>query len=317
MKKIYLFSFVLLAIIGSLVGFGWGDMGTIDLDQVTLSTNESSSTAEASHQEDHEEEKINEQELRIQKLEEAAERGAAPHIPVLTYHNIISKENLKERHYGDDGNLSSTIVLLEDFKQQMNVLHENGFFTLTLEEFEKYITSEIPVPEKSVLLTFDDGHKNNYIEAYPVLKKYDFHAVEFLITNRNKDKTVPYNTDTNQYLSHQEIEAASDVFEYASHTNSFHNLDNGTPYLISKSLPEIQEDVETSIELIGDTNALAYPYGAYDEQTMEAMDVAGIDFAFTVQAGYVQPGDDTLQIHRNSVRPYNTIEDFKNVMEIN
>ncbi|MDO6657734.1 hypothetical protein [Anaerobacillus sp. 1_MG-2023] len=127
MKKIYLFSFVLLAIIGSLVGFGWGDMGTIDLDQVTLSTNESSSTAEASHEEDHEEEKINEQELRIQKLEEAAERGAAPHIPVLTYHNIISKENLKERHYGNDGNLSSTIVLLEDFKQQMNVLHENSF----------------------------------------------------------------------------------------------------------------------------------------------------------------------------------------------
>lgn len=318
MKKIHLFSFVLLAIIGSLVGFGWGDMDTIELDQAPLLTNESSSTAEAARQEDHEEEKINEQELRIQKLEEAADRGAAPHIAVLTYHNIISQENLKERHYGDDSHLSSTIVLLEDFKQQMNVLHENGFFTLTLEEFEKYITSEITVPEKSVLLTFDDGHKNNYIEAYPVLKNYDFHAVEFLITNRNKDKTVPYNTDTNQYLSHQEIEAASDVFEYASHTNSFHNSeDDGTPFLVSKTLPEIEEDVETSIELIGDTNALAYPYGAYDEKTMEAMDVAGIDFAFTVQAGYVKPGDDTLQIHRNSIRPYHTIEDFKNVMEIN
>lgn len=318
MKKIHLFSFVLLAIIGSLVGFGWGDMGTIDLDQATLSTNETSSKAEAAHHEENKDENISEQELRTEKLEEAAERASALHIPVLTYHNIISKEDIKERHYDDDGNLSSTIVLLEDFKQQMKILHKNGFFTLTLEEFEKYITSEIPVPEKSVLLTFDDGHKNNYIEAYPVLKKYGFHAVEFLITNRNKDKIVPYNTETNQYLSHQEIEEASDVFEYASHTNIFHNSeDDGTPFLVSKTLPEIEEDVETSIELIGDTNALAYPYGAYDEKTMEAMDVAGIDFAFTVQAGYVKPGDDMLQIHRNSVRPYHTIEDFKNVMEIN
>ena len=46
------------------------------------------------------------------------------------------------------------------------------------------------------------------------------------------------------------------------------------------------------------------------------MSLAGIDLGFTVQAGYVAPGDDMLQIHRNSVRPYHSIEDFKEILQL-
>jgi peptidoglycan/xylan/chitin deacetylase (PgdA/CDA1 family) len=314
MRKIHLFLFVLLAVIGSLVGSGWNEIGGAEL---IPSQDESSSTIEASITEDNNDEILNDKELRKNRLSEATEISSAKHIPVLTYHHILEEKDLKARHYGEEGNLASTIVLLKDFKKQMRVLHDNGYFTLTLEEFKKYITNKIDIPKNSVLLTFDDGHKNNYIKAYPVLKEYGFHAVEFLITSRNNDQTEPYDSITNQYLSYDEIEASSDVYEFASHTNRFHNHEeDGTAFLISKSLLEIEEDVETSIEQIGDTNALAYPYGAYDKETMEAMGLAGIDLAFTVQAGYVAPGDDMLQIHRNSVRPYHSIEDFKEILQL-
>ncbi|WP_226655013.1 polysaccharide deacetylase family protein [Guptibacillus hwajinpoensis] len=314
MRKIHLLLFVLLAVIGSLVGFGWNEIGGTEL---IPSQEESSSTVEASITEDHDDEILNEKELRKKRLSEATENASAKHIPVLTYHHILEEKDLKARHYDEEGNLASTIVLLKDFKKQMRVLHDNGYFTLTLEEFKKYITNKMDIPKNSVLLTFDDGHKNNYIEAYPVLKEYGFYAVEFLITSRNNDQTEPYDSITNQYLSYEEIDAANDVYEFASHTSLFHNHEeDGTAFLISKSLPEIEEDVETSIEQIGGTNALAYPYGAYDEETMEAIRLAGIDLAFTVQAGYVAPGDDMLQIHRNSVRPYHSIEDFKEILQL-
>ncbi len=315
MRKIHLTLLVLLAVIGSLVGFGWDEIGGHEL---LSSQDESSSTVEASISEDNDEEEgLNEKKLRDKRFTESVKIASAKQIPVLTYHHILKKNELKDRHYDQEGNLSSTIVLLEDFKKQMKVLHDNGYFTLTLDEFERYIINKMDVPKNSVLLTFDDGHKNNYIEAYPVLKEYGFHAVEFLITSRNNDQTEPYDSITNQYLSYEEIEASSDVYEFASHTNRFHNHEeDGTAFLISKSLPEIEEDVETSIEQIGGTNALAYPYGAYDEETMEAISLVGIDLAFTVQAGYVAPGDDMLQIHRNSVRPYHSIEDFKEMLQL-
>ena len=61
----------------------------------------------------------------------------------------------------------------EQFTKQMEYLHEEGYTTLTLPEFQAYMEEEIDVPKKSVLITFDDGFKDNYINAYPILKKYD------------------------------------------------------------------------------------------------------------------------------------------------
>ncbi len=322
MRKITLFAMIILAVAGSLVGFGL-DVGGSDGTNVAIenATNGSNAEVKASNSGKEPNESIqskeNKQDHRTEKLSQAAEKASASEISVLTYHNIIAKDDLKEKNFKDDGTIAGTVVTLENFKDQMKFLHENGFYTLDLEEFQQFMDGQIEVPEKSVLITFDDGHKNNYINAYPVMKDYGFHAVEFLITSYNKDESELKDLKNNHYLSHEEIDATTDVFEYASHTNTFHNTeDDGTAYLISKNLSEIEKDVETSIDLIGGTNALAYPYGAYDDETMEAMDAAGIEMAFTVQAGYAKPGDDMLQIHRNSVRPYHSLNEFKELLNL-
>ncbi|MDQ0482576.1 polysaccharide deacetylase family protein [Guptibacillus hwajinpoensis] len=319
MKKIYLFGLLILAIVGSLVGFGFNEDG--DYGTKYLSQKESSGTVNAA---DSDEEQNNvtetnelESQLREQQLAEAAKIAPAKEVPVLTYHHIVAEDDLRDRHYKEDGSLVNSVVILEEFKKQMKWLHEHEYLTLTLDEFQQYIEGQIPLPKNSVLLTFDDGHKNNYIEAYPVMKQYGFTAVQFLITSLIDDETVPYTSEYNQYLSVEEIEETSDVFEFASHTNTFHNSEeDGTAYLISKTLPEIQEDVLASITIIGNTNALAYPYGAYDDETMEALEAIGVDMAFTVQGGNVQPGDDMLQIHRNSVRPHHSIDDFEEIVSV-
>ncbi|MDP4552566.1 polysaccharide deacetylase family protein [Alkalihalobacillus macyae] len=319
MKRFYLYGLLVLVIVGSLVGFGFNEEG--DYDSKYLSQKESSATVDAADS-DEEQNNVNEtneleSQLREQQLAEAAKIAPAKEVPVLTYHHIVAEEDLRDRHYKEDGSLVNSVVVLEEFKKQMKWLHEHEYFTLTLDEFQQYIEGQIPLPKNSVLLTFDDGYKNNYIEAYPVMKQYGFTAVEFLITSLTDDETVPYTSEHNQYLSVEEIEAISDVFEFASHTNSFHNSEeDGTAYLISKTLPEIQEDVLASIDLIGNTSALAYPYGAYDDETMEALEAIGVEMAFTVQGGNVQPGDDMLQIHRNSVRPHHSIDDFEEIVSV-
>ncbi|MCA0172222.1 polysaccharide deacetylase family protein [Bacillus sp. RAR_GA_16] len=322
MKNFTLISLIILALLGSLVGFGF-NVGENDgtTDAAENETNESNtdveSTSSAKKQDENLQSNETKQTQRDERLRMAAEKAPAREIPVLTYHHIIAKDDLKEKNFNKDGTLANTIVPLENFKKQMAFLHENGFYTLDLEEFQQFMEGQIEVPEKSVLITFDDGHKNNYINAYPVMKDYGFQAVEFLITSYNKDEAELQDVQNNHYLTHEEIDDASDVFEFASHTNSFHNSEeDGTAYLISKSFSEVERDIETSIDLIGQTNALAYPYGAYDEETMEAIHAAGIEMAFTVQAGYAQPGDDMLQIHRNTVRPYQSISEFKELLNL-
>ncbi|WP_394172228.1 cell wall-binding repeat-containing protein [Guptibacillus hwajinpoensis] len=244
----------------------------------------------------------------------------AEEVPVLTYHNILRKDDLRDSHYYSTGRLNNMFVLLEEFEKQMNLLSKEGYQTITLKEFESFIKGVKHVPENSVLITFDDGQKNNYIRAYPVLKKHGFTAVEFLVTSRLTEKTVPFDTDFNQFLSWSEIKEGNDVFEYASHTHDYHSREKDTllPYLISKSKKDIKEDIQKSIELI-DSNpiAFAYPYGAYNDTTIQVLNELNVDMAFTVKNGTVKPGDNTMEIRRQSVRPYHSLKDFEQLIDVN
>src|SRR5690606_25822840 len=82
--------------------------------------------------------------------------NAAKTIPVLTYHRILKESQLSKSHI-IDGEVNPMIVKKEDFEKQMHYLKENGFKTLTMMEFYLFMLDELQVPEKSVVLTFDDG----------------------------------------------------------------------------------------------------------------------------------------------------------------
>ena len=70
----------------------------------------------------------------------------------------------------------------EDFASQMRFLAEAGYKTLTMSEFIAYKKGELAVPKKSVLITFDDGWKDNYVYAYPILREFGLRASIFLVT---------------------------------------------------------------------------------------------------------------------------------------
>ena len=97
-------------------------------------------------------------------------------VVVLSYHNIIS-DNVEK-----NANEYETLTVSE-FEQQMQYLKDNGYTTISANELYKWKNKEIEIPEKSVLITFDDGYYSFKYLVQPVLEKYDFKAICFVIGN--------------------------------------------------------------------------------------------------------------------------------------
>ena len=95
-------------------------------------------------------------------------------IPVLMYHHV-------NPHKGD-----MVTVTPEVFEGQMKYLHESGYRTLKIDELLSYIAGGLTLKGKAVVVTFDDGWLDNYIYAFPAMKKYKINTAIFIITDRTE-----------------------------------------------------------------------------------------------------------------------------------
>ncbi|QUH25098.1 polysaccharide deacetylase family protein [Serpentinicella alkaliphila] len=228
--------------------------------------------------------------------------GVADEIPVLMYHHLLlsSENNFK-------GN--SAILDVETFFEQMEILFKSGYTTVTLLEFEKWLSGEIELPKKSVSITFDDGYLSNYIYAYPILKNFNFKASQFLITNTAKEESEPFDPNVLQYLTWEDIVSTLDVFEYSNHTHDLHHLENNKGFMISKPIDYVYEDTLENMSL---TNCkyFAYPYGHYNDEVLDILESVGIKMAFTVKSGPVKKGDSPLELNRYGIFPSTSISKF-------
>nr|WP_175476022.1 polysaccharide deacetylase family protein [Evansella caseinilytica] len=243
------------------------------------------------------------------------DEGQADMVPVLMYHRIIDENDLTTVHFDEQGELYGTIITLNQFEEQMKYLHDEEYTALTLHEFQAFMKEDLEVPKNSVLITFDDGFKDNYVNAYPVLKEYGFHATLFMISGRIDRDPRDYDPLDAQFLSVAEIEAGADVFQYMSHTHMFHERDeNGEAYLVSKDKESILTDIETSLYILGDKTAFAYPFGEYDDDTLDVLKELEIEMAFTIQDGMAKRGDSLFEIPRRGIYHATTLEIFKNLI---
>jgi len=101
--------------------------------------------------------------------------GMPEAIPVIMYHSVgPEKDGFRWNHL---------ITPLDVFEAQMEALAERGWKTITLRQLYDHISKGTSVPERSVVLTFDDGYLDNWVFAYPILKKYGHHAVVWMSTD--------------------------------------------------------------------------------------------------------------------------------------
>ncbi len=234
----------------------------------------------------------------------------ATKVPILLYHHILSEEENKQ--FTDN----SCTVSLEDFEAQMQYLYQNGFHALTLQELDDFLYTDKALPEKSVLITFDDGYYSNLVRAYPVLKRCSFRATIFMMTAATKDNQKPYDPDVLQFIAKDSMAAYTDVFEYASHTYDMHGLtaDESQTKLIVSTAEEVAQDVTQSFDIVTNHEAFAYPRGQHSDAAIAGLKQAGITMAMTTKEGYVTKTQNPLLLNRFIIYRETTFEQFKQIV---
>ena len=205
-------------------------------------------------------------------------------IPVLMYHYVYDADN-------PPSDVNSNYLPDTAFEAQLQYLSENDYYYPSYEELRGFVEGTHSLPAKSVILTFDDGERGFLDYGVPLLNEYEVPATSFVICNDD---------DVYEKLT----DYASPYVSFQSHTYSMHR-DGSTEgqggVIHSLSEDEIYEDVVTAQEILGATEALAYPYGDNNETAWAALDRAGVLCAFTVENRRIEPGDNPYALPRSRI----------------
>ena len=191
---------------------------------------------------------------------------------VITYHHILPSKD-KEKYF--KGNMYT--VTVEDFEKQLRFLKKHGYNSITTDDLYNWLNFDIELPEKSVLITFDDGYTSTYKYALPLLEKYKYNSVVFCIGSSINDKTPDFDPSILQYMGYDLINDIKENHQYlkiGAHSDKLHNI----PF--SKySYEEIYDDV-LSVKNKLDTDLYSYPGGHYNNNYLKAIKNAGYKLAF-------------------------------------
>lgn len=209
-------------------------------------------------------------------------------IPILMYHHVAVPPP------DADAIRRDLSVSPANFEAQLRYLIENGYQPVTLRDLVMHLQAGQPLPSKPVMLTFDDGFKDQYTNAYPLLRKYGFRATFFIITCFVDEEREGYMSWADVELLH----AAG--MEIGSHSYTH-------PDLRWKSFDYIVWQVLGSREAIEarthkPVRFFSYPSGQYDQQVVDVLRSAGYWAAVTVQAGSLQSSEHAFELRRIRVR---------------
>ncbi len=195
-------------------------------------------------------------------------------VPVLMYHQI-----------GDEKD-NDAVISPARFNEHMEYLHKNGYSTLSLDELDAYLSGGLELPAKPVVLTFDDGYRDTYEIALPVLKSYGFKSTLFIPA-----------ASADRRLSWQELkEMKAAGMAVASHSYTHRELAAMSP---AEQLTEIVKSKESLDSNLGqDTKYFCYPDGSFDGTTLKLLREKGFRLAVTINPGWVKRGDNPLTLKR-------------------
>ncbi len=204
-------------------------------------------------------------------------------VPVLMFHYVrpIPKD------MGHTGRLLS--VTPEYFDAQMKALQDAGYHTITPQELHDAVSSSTALPTKPVLITFDDGYRDQYENAFPVLKKYQLKATFFLIT-----KYFNYPNYLNIEMA-KEMEA-SGLATIGSHTRNHAALASVTDAVRHDEIFESKHDIESALG--HQVPWFCYPYGSFNDKVLKDTSDAGYQLSFTTLLGSLHAPSSLLELRR-------------------
>ena len=220
----------------------------------------------------------------------------AERIPVLMYHRIGDALNEWEQKY---------CISPDNFSAHMQALFDKGYKACNANDFVDWLTGSIQLPDKSLLITFDDGYLGVFEHGLPVLKAFQWPAVMFLVSDLigkedswcKSDNPVG---DTYPLMGIDEIHTMrAHGFSFFSHSRSHADLSQCDETELTNQLKGSREDLERLLD--EPVDYIAYPYGHYNDLVLDSARKAGYKAAFSVQPGFNRPGVDPYRIRRIDV----------------
>jgi peptidoglycan/xylan/chitin deacetylase (PgdA/CDA1 family) len=192
-------------------------------------------------------------------------------VPILLYHHIGFSLQGEVVYY----------VSPEAFDQQMNLLYQWGYKTISIELLTRAIQEGAALPPKPIILTFDDGGETTYTTAQPIMQRYGFTGTSYIVYNY---------IDTPRYMNADQIRALhASGWEIGSHSLSHVDLTMRP----DRQEAEIVESRRKLQSLLGvPVLSFAYPFGAYDSDSLHYVHAAGYIAAMGL-------GNETLQGNKN------------------
>ncbi|MDR1042577.1 MAG: polysaccharide deacetylase family protein, partial [Clostridiales Family XIII bacterium] len=213
-------------------------------------------------------------------------------LSVLMYHWFYDLESGDERPATLQGNWMEA----SQFESEMLCLKNAGWYFPSWDEVYAYVRGETDLPDRSIVITVDDGRQSFYEYAVPVFEKLEIRGTGFIIANKlSKAKAKKY---------------ASEFVSLQSHTWNMHDGSGGKSLLQTLPFEQAVADLTSASAILGASDALAYPYGYYDDAAVSACRAAGVRMAFGTSGGKVYPGMDPLRLPRIRISSGQSAEAF-------
>lgn len=239
----------------------------------------------------------------------ASAQDTAVPLPVAMYHSVT-----------DQGDSPGEYVISPSMlEKDLQWLSQHGYETVVVGDLVSHVENGTPLPEKPVMLTFDDGYYNNYRNAYPLLQKYGMQAVLSpvgTLVEQFTETDDPEEHEVWSYCTRQELQemAVSGVVEMQNHSYDFHELTPRRGCLRKSGEDEATyrniffEDTRKAQELfrsigISPPVCYTYPYGARNAETDALVQEYGFVASLSCEEGITCITRDAASL--KNIRRYN------------
>lgn len=211
-------------------------------------------------------------------------------VPIIMYHSIL-KDPARSNKY-----TITPAVLEEDLKY----IKANGYETITISDLISYVYADKPLPPKPIILTFDDGHYNNYGYLYPLLEKYDMKAVISIVGSYTDKFSETNEANLNySYLRWKDINEliSSGRIEFQNHTYNLHDNTHGRigakkkkgesddeyKKILEEDINKLQNEFKENTGYV--PTCFTYPFGGISNSSLDIIKELGFKASLSCEEG--------------------------------
>ncbi|HEY9908008.1 MAG TPA: polysaccharide deacetylase family protein [Thermosynechococcaceae cyanobacterium] len=195
---------------------------------------------------------------------EIDDRARLAKVPVMMYHDVLPEKKV----FFD--------VTAEELERHFELIRQKGLTPISMDQLVTHLRTGLPLPEKPIMLSFDDGYQGHYRYVYPLLKKYNYPAL-FAIYTDKLDKQLGRPAMTWEQVR---VMAADPLITISSHSVTHRDLNKLTDAEILMEAQQSKQILESKLGI--PMRYFTYPSGKYDQRALAVMQEAGYLAALTM-----------------------------------